>query len=165
MAVVAGGDHHGVAAGISQQGGHIGTGLAEAELAAHVHRADATGGSKGVEAGASLGEGRNEHAADVIARSDHPQQRLAGAESTGSCSRRLSRQSDRALLGIGSTGVFEQDAKRRLVAAEQLVGRRGLLDRKAMGNQRFCAQRPVDARACSTAWKLRCSVQRTKPMG
>ena len=159
-----GGDHHGVATWIGQQSGHIGAGLAEAELAAHVHRANAAGGSEGVKTGTGLSESRDKHAAGVVARSDHPQQRLAWAENTG-ISSRLCRQSDRALLGIGSAGVLEQDAERGLGAAEQLVGSSSLLDREAMGDQALrCAEAPV-ARAWSTAWKLRCSVQRTKPIG
>ena len=74
MAVVTGGDHHGVAAGISQQGGDIGGGLAETKLAAHVHWTKTAGGSKGMEACAGFGEGRDEHAACIVSRSDHSKQ-------------------------------------------------------------------------------------------
>jgi hypothetical protein len=45
MTVVAGGDHHTVGSGIGQQGGTIGAGVAKAEFAAHMHRADAGGGA------------------------------------------------------------------------------------------------------------------------
>ena len=78
--------------------------------------------------------------------------------------RRLSRQSDRALLGIGTAGVLEQDAERRIGAAEELIGSGGLLDREAVRDQRLGAQCPC-IQGMEHGQKLRCSVQRTKPMG
>ena len=91
-----------------------------------------------MEAGTSLGEGRDEHAAGVVARSDHPQQRLAW-ERNWNQQQDSAGKIDRALLGISGAGVLEQDAKRGLRAAEQLVGGGGLLDREAMGDQRLSA--------------------------
>ena len=120
------GDDDGVDPGILNDFGFVGGAIAKAELAPGMHAAHAVGRSHRAQACPRLLESRDQHRRRVIARAD---------EGNFGTTRRLRlRQCNRGLAQrlLRSFRIAQQDAKRRFLAAYQVVGARRISDIEAV---------------------------------